>query len=146
MKRYELDIIAADKTVTYSVMEPETKEEQSVGLSFLEKLPEKTGMIYFSLDKNYPGYPCMETRMCTRDTKFPVDFLFVDSRGNISKIDKNVPALSTELHTDINVVGVLELNAGDCPDDRRPGNRYAFHVSVRAERRLRAVFQAAGRA
>ena len=114
MKQYELDIIAADKTVTYSVMEPETKEEKSVGLSFLDSLPEKTGMIYFSLDKDYPGYPCMEPRMCTRDTKFPVDFLFIDSSGNIRKIDKNVPALSAEIHTDINVVGVLELNAGDC--------------------------------
>lgn len=114
MKQYDLDIIAADKTVRFSVMEPETKEEKSVGLSFLDSLPEKTGMIYFSLDKDYPGYPCMEPRMCTRDTKFPVDFLFIDSSGNIRKIDKNVPALSAEIHTDINVVGVLELNAGDC--------------------------------
>lgn len=141
MKQYELDIIAADKTVRFSVMEPETKEEKSVGLSFLDSLPEKTGMIYFSLDKDYPGYPCMEPRMCTRDTKFPVDFLFIDSSGNIRKIDKNVPALSAEIHTDINVVGVLELNAGDCDKygievgdcviHKRfrilPGNKIIFH-------------------
>ena len=30
MKQYDLDIIAADKTVRFSVMEPETKEEKSV--------------------------------------------------------------------------------------------------------------------
>lgn len=141
MKQYDLDIIAADKTVRFSVMEPETKEEKCVGLSFLDSLPEKTGMIYFSLDKDYPGYPCMEPRMCTRDTKFPVDFLFIDSSGNIRKIDKNVPALSAEIHTDINVVGVLELNAGDCDKygievgdcviHKRfrilPGNKIIFH-------------------
>lgn len=39
MKQYDLDIIAADKTVRFSVMEPETKEEKSVGLSFLDSLP-----------------------------------------------------------------------------------------------------------
>lgn len=141
MKQYDLDIIAADKTVRFSVMEPETKEEKSVGLSLLDSLPEKTGMIYFSLDRDYPGYPCMEPRMCTRDTKFPVDFLFIDSSGNIRKIDKNVPALSAEIHTDVNVVGVLELNAGDCDKygievgdcviHKRfrilPGNKIIFH-------------------
>lgn len=31
MKQYDLDIIAADKTVRFSVMEPETKEEKYVG-------------------------------------------------------------------------------------------------------------------
>ena len=114
MKQYDLDIITAYKTITFKVQEPETIQEASIGLSYLDNLPEKQGMIYFSLTSEYPGYPCMNARMNTRDTKFPVDFLFVDSMGNIRKIDKNVPALSSDIHTDINTVSVIELNAGDC--------------------------------
>lgn len=36
MKQYKLDIITADKTVTFNVMEPEFDDERSVGLSNLK--------------------------------------------------------------------------------------------------------------
>lgn len=114
MKQYKLDIITADKTVTFNVMEPEFDDERSVGLSNLKELPEQSGMIYFDRYPDFYGYPCWPAKMSTKDTVFPVDFLFIDGCGNITKIDKNVPALSDEIHTGTNVVSVLEINAGDC--------------------------------
>ena len=114
MKQYKLDIITADKTVTFNVMEPEFDDERSVGLSNLNELPEQSGMIYFDRYPDFYGYPCWPAKMSTKDTVFPVDFLFIDGCGNITKIDKNVPALSDEIHTGTNVVSVLEINAGDC--------------------------------
>ena len=81
MKLYDLNIITADKTITFSVQEPETDSEANMGLSYLDKLPENQGMIYFRIHPEYHE----DIKMCTKNTKFPVDFLFVDSIGNIKK-------------------------------------------------------------
>ena len=114
MKTYEIEIITTTATTQFKVLEPETDAEAAMGLSDYDVLPETQGMIYFSRHPEYPGHPCMNARMNASDTKFPVDFLFIDWCGNIIKIDKNVPALSSEIHTAPNVVAVLEINAGEC--------------------------------
>lgn len=114
MKVTYVDVITADKTISFKMYEPQTEEQSAIGLSKYDKILEKTGMIYFSTDPKYPGHPCMNAGMNTQNTKFPVDFLFIDWCGNIIKIDKNVPALSPDIHTATNVVAVMEINAGEC--------------------------------
>ena len=136
MKQLDLDIITADKTITFKVDEPETDQEVYIGLSNLDHLPEKHGMIYFSLYKNNP---CGVTYNATAN--FPLDFLFLDSCGNIKKISKNISA-SSEVDKPVNTFSVLELNAGDCDKygievgdsvvhekmNILPGNKIMFHV------------------
>ena len=109
-----VDVITAKETVTFKMLEPQTDEQSARGLSQFDQILEKTGMIYFSTNPREPGHPCFQANMNTANTKFPVDFLFIDWCGNIIQIDKNVPALSSEIHTASNVVAVMEINAGEC--------------------------------
>ncbi|MGN0015749.1 MAG: DUF192 domain-containing protein [Candidatus Avelusimicrobium sp.] len=106
MKKECVRIVTDLKTVFYEVEIPTTEKEYADGLGFRDSLAEGTGMVY-----DYHANP-WEAPMYTPDTRFPVDFIFVDSKGFILKISTAEP-LSEEIHQSANTAMVLEINGGE---------------------------------
>lgn len=110
MRYGELQIYKLDgNMVTYDVEIPENEEEFTIGFSYKDFIPDKTGMLYYFLI----WYPQI-SKMFTASTVMPVDFIFIDNAGTIIKIHKNAKPLSEKIISCYSVGAVLEVNAGDC--------------------------------
>ena len=107
MKHSIITIITENKHIDYFVLIPETDEENRNGLSKLAVLEPEHGMLYM-YKKRYTPH-----QMYTKDTPFPVDFIFIDSFGNIQEISTAQP-FSECMHESTNSVAVLEINGGEC--------------------------------
>ena len=84
-----------------------TDEERALGLMFRRALPENNGML-FLYD---PPQPAM---MWMKNTIIPLDMVFISSDARVHRIEQNAEPFSTTLiPSDGDIVGVLELNAGE---------------------------------
>lgn len=82
--------------------------ESAWGLACIDEIPDDFCMVYNNI--NYLD----EIGMFTEDTRFAVDFVFVDKDNTIIKIHKNMPPLSTETVYCSGAKLVIEMKAGQC--------------------------------
>lgn len=94
--------------VTYNVEEAKSTPELEKGLMGREKLAANSGMI-FDL-----SHVSNQVAMWMKDTKIPLDMLFVNANGKIFFIYENATPMSEELIIAPEpAMFVIELNAGD---------------------------------
>lgn len=87
-----------------------TPEQLRQGLMFRTYLGENSGML-FIFD------PPTETGFWMRNTLIPLDIIFVDIEGRITKIHENaIPLDETSISSDGTVRGVLEIAGGRSQD------------------------------
>ncbi len=103
----DLNILTQDGKISYKVEEARTVPELEKGLMFREKLDADSGMI-FDLSK------VEHTAMWMKDTKIPLDMIFIEPDGNIFWIYENAqPESLTLIIPPFPAAAVLEVNAGD---------------------------------
>lgn len=101
-----LSIATSDGEVKFSVEVANTPQDLQVGLMNRKTLAFNSGMI-FNI------YPVRPTAMWMKDTKIPLDMLFIAPDGTVSLIFENTTPMSEELLISRDPVrAVLELNAG----------------------------------
>ena len=106
----ELTIVGKDGTtkVVYKLELAQTIEELSNGLMNRESLDADSGML-FDLRRF-----STQTAMWMKDTKIPLDMLFIDNEGMIYWIYENAEPDSTQMILPpYNAAAVLEINGGD---------------------------------
>lgn len=108
-KRDDLSIVDANgEKIAYKVELAQTDEEMRTGLMNRTKLDEKSGMLFALGHVNVP------TAMWMKDTKIPLDMIFIDRDGTIFWIYENAEPESTKLIVSpYPAFSVLEVNAGD---------------------------------
>jgi uncharacterized protein len=83
-----------------------TDVEKARGLMFRRSLPENAGML-FLYDRPQPA------GMWMKNTYIPLDMVFISADGRVHRIESYTEPFSTKvIHSEGNVVAVLELNAG----------------------------------
>jgi uncharacterized protein len=90
---------------TIWIADTQAREEQ--GLMFVRELPAERGMVFV-------GETPKVWTMWMRNTYIPLDMLFVAVDGHVVKIAHALPHDETTISSDINVNGVIELQAGIC--------------------------------
>ena len=84
-----------------------TDEEKAVGLSKHFALPEKTGLLLIFDEAKF-------VKIWTKFMKFPIDIIFIDKKGRITRIYPSVLPGSKEIFKSyVPSRFVLELNSGD---------------------------------
>lgn len=102
-----LTVLTGGGEVSYTVEEAKTVPELEKGLMFRESLAPNAGMI-FDLSK------VEHTAMWMKNTKIPLDMIFIDGDGVISWIYENAqPESLTLIIPPFPAAAVLEINAGD---------------------------------
>lgn len=87
---------------TYKVKEAKTEEEKRKGLQGVEKLPSDEGMLfYFNPDE--------KISMWMKDTKIPLDIVFINDDWEVTKVYKGEPN-DKSLITSPETAYVLEVN------------------------------------
>lgn len=114
----DLNILTQDGKITYKVEEARTVPELEKGLMFREKLDADSGMI-FDLSK------VEHTAMWMKNTKIPLDMIFIEPDGNIFWIYENAqPESLTLIIPPFPAAAVLEVNAGDVQKHNiKPGDK-----------------------
>lgn len=125
MRKEKITILTDTKEVYFNAEIPQTDGEFINGLAFRDFIPAGTGMLY-----DFSRYGKQTVNMYTPDTRFPVDFLFIDENTNILKISTAKP-LSKQLHSCENVKAVLEINAGEAAKSGiKAGDRVISSVTL----------------
>ena len=94
--------------VTYNIEEAQSPQDLEKGLMFRENLAANSGMI-FDL-----SHVSNQVAMWMKNTKIPLDMLFVNANGKIFFIYENATPMSEELIIAPEpAMFVIELNAGD---------------------------------
>ncbi len=102
-----LTIVTHSGKVSYAVELAITEPQQELGLMHRKAVPDQHGM-FFDFGTPHP------ITMWMKDTLIPLDMLFIDNRGIITKIVANAPPESTDLiSSDEDVRAVLELAGGE---------------------------------
>jgi uncharacterized membrane protein (UPF0127 family) len=117
--RAELAIESADgRTHRFQVELADTDERRAYGLMHRESMPPDHGMI-FDFKRDQP------VSMWMRNTRIPLDMLFIDRDGIVAKIHQRaIPFDETAISSDGPVRSVLELNGGTAARlGLRPGDR-----------------------
>jgi uncharacterized protein len=84
-----------------------SEEERALGLMFRRSLPENSGML-FLYDPPQPA------TMWMKNTLIPLDMVFISADARVHRIESHAEPFSTTLiPSDGDVMGVLELNAGE---------------------------------
>ena len=78
------------------------------GLGCIDDIPDDFCKVYDNIIE------MEKVGMFTKDTRFAVDFVFIDTKGQIIKIHKNAAPMSKELIECIGVGYVIEMKAGQC--------------------------------
>lgn len=117
-EKSDLNILTQDGKISYKVEEARTVPELEKGLMFREKLDADSGMI-FDLSK------VEHTAMWMKDTKIPLDMIFIEPNGNIFWIFENAqPESLTLIIPPFPAAAVLEVNAGDVQKHNiKPGDK-----------------------
>jgi uncharacterized membrane protein (UPF0127 family) len=95
----------ASHPFTIWVANTPAREEQ--GLMFVRELPADRGMVFTGAE------PKVWT-MWMRNTYIPLDMLFVAVDGHVVKIAHAIPHDETTISSQVDVNGVIELQAGIC--------------------------------
>lgn len=104
---YNLIISTSDGDVKYMLEEAKTPDELQKGLMFRDSLPANSGMIF-----DLTGI--QNIAMWMKNTKLPLDMVFLDSDGTINWIFENaVPMSEDYIIPPVAPAAVIELNAGD---------------------------------
>lgn len=83
-----------------------TFAEQQRGLQFLDRLPEKTGMLFLYR-------PPREVTMWMKDTGLPLDMVFICPGGAVHRIERSTEPYSERIIASYgSVIAVLEVAAG----------------------------------
>lgn len=88
----------------YKVREAKTEKEKIEGLQGVEKLPKDEGMLFY-FDPNE------EVSMWMKDTKIPLDIIFINEEQEVTKVHQGKPEDET-LITSPETAYVLEVNQG----------------------------------
>lgn len=88
----------------YKVTEAKTDQEKIKGLQGVEKLPKDEGMLFY-FDPNE------EVSMWMKDTKIPLDIIFINDEQEVTKVHQGKPEDET-LVTSPETAYVLEVNQG----------------------------------
>ena len=86
----------------YSVKEARTEEQKKKGLQNVESLPSNEGMLFY-----YD--PPQEVSMWMKDTKIPLDIIFINEDQEVISVKKGTPN-NEKLITEQDVAFVLEVN------------------------------------
>lgn len=106
-KEANMIISTANGDVKYVVEEAQTPDELQKGLMFRDSVAENGGMI-FDLTN------VQNVAMWMKNTKVPLDMIFLDSDGTISWIFENaVPMSEDYIIPPIAPAAVIEVNGGD---------------------------------
>lgn len=104
---YNLIISTSDGDVKYLMEEAKTPDALQKGLMFRETLPANSGMIF-----DLKGI--QNIAMWMKNTKIPLDMVFLDSDGTINWVFENaVPMSEDYIIPPVAPAAVIELNAGD---------------------------------
>ena len=94
------------ETIEFEIEIAATAEQRRQGLMFRTQLPDQSGML---LDYNTPR----EVSIWMKNTRIPLDILFINQQGEIVKIFRNArPGNLESIHSGSKVRAVLEVNAG----------------------------------
>lgn len=124
----DLTILTDDGEVNYKVEKAQTIKELEKGLMFRESLDADSGMI-FDLSQ------VKDTAMWMKNTKIPLDMIFIEADGTIFWIFENAQPESTNLIIPpFPAAAVLELNAGDVQKHNiKPGDKVKHEFFAAAE-------------
>lgn len=114
----DLTILTDDGKITYKVEEAKTIPELEKGLMYREKLDADSGMIFDLSEVEH-------TAMWMKNTKIPLDMIFIEPDGNIFWIYENAqPESLTLIIPPFPAAAVLEVNAGDVQKHNiKPGDK-----------------------
>jgi len=121
-----LDIVTADgKSHRFTIELAQTPEEQSQGLMFRRTMAADAGMLFIN-------DPPRVMTMWMRNTFLPLDMIFFDARGRVTRIaERTVPFSEAIIPSGGPVQGVLEVNAGTAARlGIKPGDRMV-HPAIR---------------
>lgn len=101
-----IKFLSSGGPVVFKVEIAKTDQERKDGLQNRESLPENNGMWFeFDTPDKYEFW--------MKDTKFPLDLVYVDDNMKVSHIIENtVPLSETKLQTPVSFRYVLEINGG----------------------------------
>ena len=103
----ELQIVTQDaRQLRFTVYLAISKEQRAQGLSFVTDLPSDYGMLFVFPERR-------RINMWMKDTPSPLDLLFIDKKGQITKIvSDTTPNSTTIITSDDEASAVLEVNGG----------------------------------
>ena len=128
---YNLTIKTSCGEVRYNVENAATPEQLQKGLMYRESLPEDGGMI-FDLSHRTSG----NVAMWMKNTRIPLDMLFLDGTGKIVWIYENAAPYSEELIAPpIPVAFVVELNAGEVRKHNIQTGEMAEHAFIKDDKK-----------
>ena len=112
------------RLAAFSVQVAITDEEKAVGLSDQIGLPEKAGLLLvFNEAKS--------VKIWTKFMQFPIDIIFFDKKGRISRIHPSALPGSNEIfESDLPSRFVLELNSGDAKRFNIKKNDYIIPENI----------------
>ena len=115
-RKQTLTIHTNNGEIQYRVESALTPTEQQKGLMYRKHLASRNGMIFIF-------NPPRVARMWMKNTLIPLDMVFFDRMGRVSRVHKNaIPRDETVISSMVPVFGVLEINAGEAQKyDIRPG-------------------------
>jgi uncharacterized membrane protein (UPF0127 family) len=108
-KNYNVKLQILDKNkeiANFMVAVPNDDSKKIYGLMHLKHLPENHGMLFTFITKRV-------ITMWMKNTKIPLDMLFIDDNNIIVNIKENNPPYSLDLiNSEVQASKVLEINAG----------------------------------
>ncbi|MBU6141231.1 MAG: DUF192 domain-containing protein [Proteobacteria bacterium] len=94
------------KIASFKIATARTEEEKMYGLMNLDKLPKDHGMLFFFRETQV-------VMMWMKNTKIPLDIIFIDADNEIASIAENTKPYSLDLiSSQREIKYALEINAG----------------------------------